>query len=106
MDWGSLPDLAQQFMIAAEMASPYTGHMVDQAVTLASDVWAGATHHEAMPSVDRNMQIVKMASASFGLIMSAMARSPHGVIACAVTGADTMIRLARAGKNIRTPKDP
>lgn len=101
MDFGNLPDFANHFGNAVQSAIPAIRGGVLGAYDGCMNIWTGMTHPDAMPPTERNLQLLKLGSTSFGFYMAALGKNIHGAVGCSIAISETLLRLNRAGSKIR-----
>ena len=101
MDLGSLPDIANHFVMAAQYAMPFLHHSIDTLNTLGTDIWAGLTQPGAMSAGDKSFQLLKIAVATLGLSASISTMNVEAGLACVVTDCEAVRDIAKAGANAR-----
>lgn len=102
MGFGSIPDIAYQFIAAVGKAPPYAKHVAGKVYDSGMNVVVGATDPDAMPSVERNIELLKLGSASIGLCMAVIARNTQNGIGCSMAISESLMRFGKAGAKVRT----
>lgn len=101
MDLGSLPDLANHFVMAAQSVMPILHHSVDAFMNAGANFWAGLTDPNAMSAGDKSFQLLKIAVATLGLSASISTANIEAGLACAVTDCEAVRDIAKAGAHAR-----
>ena len=101
MDFGSLPDLANHFTVAAQSIMPIAHHCMDAVMNAGANFWAGLTDPNAMSAGEKGFQLLKIAVATLGLSASIGTANIEAGLACAVTDCEAVRDIAKAGAHVR-----
>ncbi len=106
IDQGSIPDLAQHFVTAAQYFIPIVSPVLYHAMDLGVDFWTGLTQQEAMTPGMRHFQLLKLGGSTIGLGICLAAQNFEGSIGWVLSEGEAVMAFCRAGHKYRTLHPP
>jgi len=106
IDPGSIPDLAQHFVTAAQSIIPALTPIAQHVMDLGVDFWTGLTQRDAMTPSMRNFQLLKFGGSTLGLGICLAAANLEGSVGWALSEGEVVMAFCRAGNKYRALHPP